>query len=77
MPSAFGVRMHLLVFWYDPLSDPSQSLKSCYIRVLSLAQLVANLYIYCNLACFSIGAQRVKKVCITFRSCCDKKDKQG
>jgi histidine-containing phosphotransfer protein len=25
----------------------------------------------------SIGAQRVKQVCITFRQCCDNKDKEG
>jgi len=25
----------------------------------------------------SIGAQRVKQVCITFRQCCDKEDKEG
>jgi hypothetical protein len=25
----------------------------------------------------SIGAQRVKNVCVTFRTCCDKEDKKG
>jgi len=25
----------------------------------------------------SIGAQRIKKICMTFRPCCDKEDKQG